>query len=34
MDDYLTKPVVAPLLEQKLGDAASRLGRVALTTAA
>ena len=34
MDDYLTKPVVAPLLEQKLRDAASRLGRAALTTSA
>jgi signal transduction histidine kinase/DNA-binding response OmpR family regulator len=34
MDDYLTKPVVAPLLEQKLRDAAARLGRVALTSAA
>jgi CheY-like chemotaxis protein len=34
MDDYLTKPVVALLLEQKLRDAAARLGRVAMTSAA
>ncbi|HEY8993476.1 MAG TPA: response regulator [Lacunisphaera sp.] len=27
MDDYLTKPLSAPLLEQKLRDAATRLGR-------
>jgi CheY-like chemotaxis protein len=27
MDDYLTKPISASLLEQKLRDAAGRLGR-------
>ncbi|HEX2862105.1 MAG TPA: response regulator [Lacunisphaera sp.] len=30
MNDYMTKPLSAPLLEQKLRDAAGRLGRVGL----
>ncbi len=34
MDDYLTKPVSASLLAQKLRDAAARLGRTAVKPAA
>jgi hypothetical protein len=34
MDDYLSKPISAVLLEQKLRDAAARLGRASVAAPA